>query len=304
MSKGVAGPSNFTTVPRETLCANIVTAINQAFLTAGLEPGSFDGAYLGLAGIVTDADREAVLQWLKPLRLARRVDVHHDARIALAGALDAKSGIIAVAGTGSSVYGRNPSGSEALVGGWGFLFGDEGSAYDIGRRGWMAAALAIDGRGPTTQLVAALQNEVGVHDLRQAVPRLLDRSAPVATTIASYAPLVQRVADAGDEVARQIVSEASRALVSLILAALRKLGLLNQPTDVALSGSLLLADTPMRRGVLEILDQELPHVRVRSPRFDPAVGAALLALQSDGILVDSGLIEHVQQSVVQRPSVT
>ena len=61
-----------------------------------------------------------------------------------------------VAGTGSVAYGRNAAGKTARAGGWGYLAGDEGSAYWIGREALAALALALDGRGPPTALLTML----------------------------------------------------------------------------------------------------------------------------------------------------
>ncbi len=57
----------------------------------------------------------------------------HDTPIAHAGALGGRSGVIVIAGTGSVVYSRNDEGRSCTLGGWGFLFGDEGSAFAIAR---------------------------------------------------------------------------------------------------------------------------------------------------------------------------
>ena len=54
--------------------------------------------------------------------------------IALEAAFGAGPGVIAIAGTGSIVYGRDAAGHTARAGGWGFAVSDEGSGYWIGRR--------------------------------------------------------------------------------------------------------------------------------------------------------------------------
>src|SRR5690348_10321079 len=60
-----------------------------------------------------------------------RVKLMHDAPIAHAGALEGRPGVVIIAGTGSVVYARDAAGRESTLGGWGFLFGDEGSAFRI-----------------------------------------------------------------------------------------------------------------------------------------------------------------------------
>ena len=58
-------------------------------------------------------------------------------------------------GTGSICYGRNEQGQAARGGGWGYILGDEGSGYWIGRRALAAVVRHADGRGPATTLTAA-----------------------------------------------------------------------------------------------------------------------------------------------------
>src|SRR5207247_7094150 len=66
-----------------------------------------------------------------------------DLEIAWAGGLAARAGVVLVGGTGSVAYGRNAAGRGARAGGWGYLAGDEGSAYWIGREALAAVAVAL-----------------------------------------------------------------------------------------------------------------------------------------------------------------
>src|SRR5262249_7281093 len=73
-----------------------------------------------------------------------------------AGGLAGQPGVVLIGGTGSVAYGRNAAGCAARAGGWGYLAGDEGSAYWIGRESLTAVALALDGRGPAAAVTAPL----------------------------------------------------------------------------------------------------------------------------------------------------
>ena len=63
---------------------------------------------------------------------AAQIALSSDVEIALVGALGQRLGIVVLAGTGSAAYGVNRAGDALLVGGWGYLLGDEGSGYWIG----------------------------------------------------------------------------------------------------------------------------------------------------------------------------
>jgi N-acetylglucosamine kinase-like BadF-type ATPase len=89
----------------------------------------------------------AIVQQLIPHSI---VNSYHDTVTALAGASSAQPGVVVIAGTGSIAYGRLADGREAQAGGWGYMMGDEGSGYDIGREALRAATQAQDGRSAFT----------------------------------------------------------------------------------------------------------------------------------------------------------
>ena len=62
-----------------------------------------------------------------------------------AGSLAGEDGINVISGTGSMTYGER-HGTGHRVGGWGELFGDEGSAYWIAAQGLNAFSRMSDGR--------------------------------------------------------------------------------------------------------------------------------------------------------------
>ena len=153
---GLGGPSNYDDIGANRARANIAQAVTAACAPAGCEPAPFAAAFLGLAGIVSPADRAVVQGIAADLRLAPldRVGVDHDCRIALAGGLSGRPGIVLIAGTGSSCYGRNAAGGDWRAGGWGSQIGDEGSGYWLGLHALQSAVRAYDGRGPATRLEA------------------------------------------------------------------------------------------------------------------------------------------------------
>ena len=94
-------------------------------------------------------DKQAILREILP---ADVVVVTDDAVIALAGATAGEPGIVTIAGTGSIAFGRNAAGRTARIGGWGYIFGDEGGGFDIARQALRAALRAEEGWGPPTAL--------------------------------------------------------------------------------------------------------------------------------------------------------
>ena len=101
-----------------------------------------------------------------------RLTVTNDAVIALAGATETGLGIIVIAGTGSIAFGRNHEGRTARAGGWGYVFGDEGGAFDMVRQALRAALRIDEGWGETTVLRGVMVDAIGAHDANDALHRL------------------------------------------------------------------------------------------------------------------------------------
>ncbi len=98
--------------------------------------------------------------------------INSDLVIAHAGALAGQPGVIAVAGTGSAILGVGVNGARVKIGGWGPVYGDEGSAFRIAQSALTAAARAYDGRGPRTALLPAITQVLGLREFKETVARI------------------------------------------------------------------------------------------------------------------------------------
>eukprot|EP00884_Botryococcus_braunii_P022844 jgi/Botrbrau1/9243/Bobra.180_1s0005.2 len=219
---------------------------------------------LAMSGVDTERDR-------------LRVDlaVHNDAVGTLAcGTHGRPEGCVLIAGTGTIAYGVGKNGKHARAGGWGPLFLDGGSGYDIGQRGLAAAAKAYDGRGPETSLLGELCKHCGVEPWEG----LLEWAYKDRTwaRVAELAVVVIRCAEAGDTVAWDIVSAAAAEAVRSVAAVASRCSFTHD-FDLVLAGGLLLGDSGYADIVREHLRLSLPHARILVPNMEAAVGAALLA---------------------------
>jgi N-acetylglucosamine kinase-like BadF-type ATPase len=208
------------------------------------------GAALVIAarGVWTAHERRTLMRRLRPV--AARVKVISDAEAALLGALDARPGVLVLAGTGSIVLGRDGAGRLARAGGLGPLIGDEGSAFWLGRE-WLRLA-------PGAARVA----------------RTLGRRPDAVARIAALAPRVLARARRGDRCARGVVSAGQQELAALAAGVIRRLRL-RAPVRVSWSGSLL-DNAWYRRGVQRALARRA-RCRWQPPAIDAALAAARLA---------------------------
>jgi N-acetylglucosamine kinase-like BadF-type ATPase len=150
--------------------------------------------------------------------VVQSIFIDHDARTALAGAIPSMTGVIAISGTGSIAFAMNANGASARAGGWGYLLGDPGSAYEIGRHALAAVALAHDGAGPVTTLSSLLLQALNIQDAAE-ITQVIYRDASPKLRIAGVCPTVAAAAASGDAVALSIFEEAGRGLGSMACAA-------------------------------------------------------------------------------------
>ena len=209
---------------------------------------------------------------------AAEVWLADDAVTAHAGGLSLGWGISLVVGTGVASLVRAPAGEPHVVGGHGFLLGDEGGAFWIGRAGLRAVLRADEGRAEATSLTARAARRFG--ELSDLPVRLHELDRPV-DAIARFAPDVIAESVAGDGVAAAIVDEAASELVLVVRAGLRWLGDVGRDAPLALGGRLLEPSSELRRLFdARLADAALPA----SPRTAdaPALSGAIeLGLAGD-----------------------
>jgi len=204
--------------------------------------------------------------------------VTNDAEIALIGATAGEPGLVMIAGTGSIAFGRNASGRTARAGGWGYIFGDEGGAFDIVRRALRAALKAEEGWGSPTALRALLLEKTKANNANQLLHSFYQADARYQ--VAPLAPLVTAAAESGDQVAQEILAESARLLVWYAEGVYRNLFFDSEKVPIAYIGGVF-QSTPLRTAFVEKIHQHLA-CEALAPAMSPAAGALLEALRIDG----------------------
>jgi len=268
VGRGAGGPGNLLSSPdpRGSISAALAEAL------AGRRA---DAVVLSCAGGDRAADRERGRDILRGI-LGQDVPVAvtHDAEAALYAGNAAGYGVVLIAGTGSVAYGRNPSGDEERSGGWGYLIGDEGSAFWIGKEGLRAASYDFDGRGSPTAISRHLYRDLGVADFQGVLPLLYGRPHP-APAIAAATRAVAQANSEGDRVAANIIQRGARELARAVTIVAAKLGLSDGP--VYLAGGAFENVRALEQRVRQELLSALPRAAVEPIAEEPAMGAARLA---------------------------
>jgi N-acetylglucosamine kinase-like BadF-type ATPase len=186
-------------------------------------PGEISALCLGLAGTGRNEDLERFQNWAIDKFPKTMVKVVNDAEILLMAGAPSGPALALICGTGSIVYGRTVTGELVRAGGWGYLFGDEGSGYAIGLASLRAVMQAYDNRGPETLLSELVLGRYGLRTPPELIPTIYGAESP-RSQLATLSDLVEQAAWRADPVAIAILEEASRELAQAIAAVYPKLG--------------------------------------------------------------------------------
>lgn len=274
---GRGGPCNHVKGPegREKFVNAISGCVGAAARAAAVDKPRFEVAFLGFSG--GPADKTALLHEMLD---AGRIEVTHDALIALSGATAGEPGIIAIAGTGSIAFGRNAQGRTARAGGWGYVFGDEGGGFDLTRQALRAALRMEEGWGPATSLREMLLEATGAGNANDLLHRFYTTDYP-RPRIAAFSKLVDEAANHGDPVARELLALAGQQLAFYASAVRRQLFQQGEPARMAYIGGVFRSATLLDRFRTLIELEEGSHVG--PPIHGPAAGALLEAYRTAGI---------------------
>ena len=232
---------------------------------------------LGIAGADRPEDAATVRAVMDRIGLNIPAVVVNDAVIALTAGAGDGPGVVVVAGTGSIAYGRDGDHRAARAGGWGYLFGDEGGGFWIGRAVLVAVVREYDGRGPATELSGLVLDHLKLSNPRELVHEIYGDDVH-RRRIANLAHLVSRAAERQDEVATNILNHAGGELAAAAASVISQLELRDSTFVTVLSGG-------MFRGIPQLVDvlrhrihQHAPNSDIRLLDVEPAAGAVRLAI--------------------------
>jgi N-acetylglucosamine kinase-like BadF-type ATPase len=261
---------------------------------AGIGPDGIAFAFFALPGYGEISGDIAFLDEAPAAVLGhRRYRSGNDMVAGWAGSLGGADGINVIAGTGSMTYGER-KGRGNRVGGWGELFGDEGSGYWIGLRALSAFTRMSDGRTPRGPLHRLLRELAGVASDLDMIDVVFTRWRKGRGEIAALAPLVVRAADEGDVVAERILADAAAELACLVEATASNLGFaVGETVPVSYSGGVFSVPR-VRDGFAAALRDRSPDYDLRAPLLDPVIGAALYAAKLAGSPLLAAAIERLR----------
>lgn len=275
LGRGYAGTSNIQVAGTKPAFAAIRQASTNAFIDAGRSAVVPAAVCLGLAGAGRAGDMALVRAWAATEWPTAALAVVNDAELVLAAGTPEGWGIGLICGTGSIAIARDQAGRNGRAGGWGYLFGDEGSGYAIGLAALQAVARAADGRGPATALSELILAHWKLREPHELISQIYTNK-PTNRDIATLAAHVVQATTQGDTVAQTILDAACIELAGAAVAVARQLAL-TLPVPCALAGGLLVNTPVMAQKVVEAAEHQGVVLAPCTSVPDPAVGAISIA---------------------------
>jgi N-acetylglucosamine kinase-like BadF-type ATPase len=260
----------------------LTQGVSQICVQAHIETADIDAAFFGLPGYgEASADIEQLDAVPGRVLGHDRYSCDNDMVCGWAGSLAGEDGINVISGTGSMTYGER-RGVGRRVGGWGELFGDEGSAYWIATQGLNAFSRMSDGRLRRGPLYGLLTDRLQIAGDLDVVSLVIDTWHGNRGSIAALATTVCAAARAGDAASETILSAAAGELVTLVETTRTLVGFTDpEVVPVSYSGGMF-SDDGFRTLFFNALQALPAKYDLRTPLLDPALGAALYAAKHSG----------------------
>jgi N-acetylglucosamine kinase-like BadF-type ATPase len=274
LRKAQGGPSNPLRSGYPKAWFAVSGAADAVLARQAIRAVDINGICAGFGGAGRPAVAKRMSTFLERSFPKAEVKVTTDIEIALAAAAGAGPGVVLMAGTGSVAYGRNADGKAIRAGGWGPWLGDEGSAFDIGRRALTAVRRYDDGMGRATILSTRVLKALDYRDWSGVIEHIAKDPDEIFPRV--Y-PLVARAAEEGDDVSREILTGAAAALIELAAHVISKLGLSAEQFPLIRAGGVFghcaFLDSLVDAGLHELASR----ATIGPLRTSPAEAAANLA---------------------------
>jgi glucosamine kinase len=277
----VSGPSNAVRVGEQRARESLHQAVLQACAAAGIAPSEIACTCIGASGAGRPEIAAVVRNALAEI-LPHQIEVIGDLETSLDAAFGFGPGVIVIAGTGSSAYGRNLQGRTTRAGGWGFAVGDEGSAHWIGREAVRAILRSSEenheepwGSSHTT-FAAALCEAWGVSSLID-LARIANSAPPP-----DFAILFPVVAAGEDELALQIQFRGGKELARIAAIVSHCLFPAEDSNSVpgAMIGGVFRYSSRVRESFYNELHRLDPRVEITAEVVEPVQGALRMAREA------------------------
>lgn len=246
------GPGNIV-FDHDGTITNLTQVLDQ--LTSTYKKSDISMILVGIAGIETANAKEEVTALLNS-RYGITIEIVSDAKLALLNGLKGEDGALIISGTGSVIYGRQKK-QFLRAGGWGYILGDQGSAYDISKCALRTILNKTDNGEKPSKLAQVLFAHFQTTDVTTTVAKFYTQDRK---TNAQAALVIAELAENGNDEARQILTNSSIALAKQAITLINRFTV-PKPLTAALSGSVLQHNELIRTTLMNTIYSTYPEIK-------------------------------------------
>ncbi len=293
ITEATGGTTNPNTLNQKELTTNIKRIFDLLKEQAPEAYRQVTYIYAGMSGVGTSKQKLIVSSIFKEiLKISVPFEIVSDTMNALFSGTYGKPGIVQIAGTGSITYGINAKGFELRLGGWGYLFGDEGSGYDLGRRAIVSVLEFEEKRNEKTELKDLLLSHFNVKNGREMIEKIYKSSVP-KKEIAPLSIYVFKAYKNEDRVAVKIVHDVAEQLTANVMTVNKELFSQQEVTPVILAGGVFSEKEILPLLIKRKLENS-NNISVCLPEVPPVYGSVIGALKNKGITVNEEVLKNIK----------
>ncbi|HEX6036048.1 MAG TPA: BadF/BadG/BcrA/BcrD ATPase family protein [Anaerolineales bacterium] len=292
---GESGPANHESVGYEGMFRSMQDGLEQALRSAGLKKEEVAGAGFGVAGYDWPSETEATAAVIDRLGLNAPYKFVNDSVPGLIAGSEEGWGVVVVSGTGSNCRGWDREHKrEGRVTGHGVMMGEGAGGSELMHRCMQIVGYSWTKRLPKTALADAMIEYVGAKDLEDLMRGYTTYEYRIG---AEAARIVFRVAEQGDQAARDLICWAGTELGEMANAVIRQLEFETLDFDVVMTGSMFDGGRLLIEPMRETIQKLAPGARLVRLRVPPVVGAVMLGMEADAFRVTPEIRKAVSDSI-------
>lgn len=285
--------TNFYAANMEIARDNFKKAVDSLINEFGITDYEFIS--VGMSSLDDEPPKEVIESFVGETFNPEKIEMQSDVYMALMGMTLGEPGIMLVSGTGSMAIAIDHAGKTHVLGGWGFLLKDEGSAYYIALEGINAAIKSYEGLAEKT----LLENKVLEYFKADSHRKLIDAfyNPPISVSkLAGFAREVLKHAEQGDSVSISIVNSAADFLVQYTHKLINILEL--DDCIVGMYGGVIQNNPYVSKYFKEKVHSVYPKVTIKFPDFDPEIGAVLFAMKKRGYSITKEFMDNIKTTLL------
>ncbi len=276
---GTEGAGNHESVGYEQMVNVMQNIINQTLTTAAINLNEIAGAGFGIAGYDWVSEREIMLASIAKTGITCPLEIVNDTLIGLVAGATEGWGVAVVSGTGCNCWGWDKERNIGRVTGHGNRMAEGAGGTELVEKAVQAVSLEWSRRGKPTSITSEFVKACGAKDTTELVEGLC---LGIYDIDASFAPVVFRCAEDGDEVAREVIRWAGQQLGNMAVGVIHQLDIESLEFEVILVGSMYDGGTILIDPMTESIHSVAPLANLIRLNTIPAVGGVLLGMDAIG----------------------